>query len=92
MAAYERWPRRRRRLTVRTMWRGLWPERSGDLSFWASVARRMRQRGIRADDSDAIRRLCAELEVQCGAARGPSRSAPGHAPANLADNLPTRAK
>ena len=52
---------KKKKVTVRADWLHLWPARGRDMAFWAAVGRRVRERGIRHDDAEGVRKVCLEV-------------------------------
>ena len=43
-------------------WYRLWPLRGYHYAFWIAVAKEAKARGVRANNYEAIRRICQEVD------------------------------
>lgn len=64
MAAYQHFPKRRPRVTVRAEWYPLWPKRGRNYRFWMEVGRRVKARRVRHKDYTRVRAICIEVEAE----------------------------
>ena len=51
---------RRMKPTVRPEWRGLWPPRRR--GFWWRVGCLVRRRGVKHNDYEGVRKICAQVD------------------------------
>lgn len=52
----------KKRYTVRKEWFALYPKRRWDMDFWISVAKRVREQGVRHKDTARIRMICCDVD------------------------------
>lgn len=52
------------RYTVRKEWFALYPRRRWDMGFWVSVAKRVREQGIRHNDTERVRVICCDVDAR----------------------------
>jgi hypothetical protein len=57
-----RFDRPKTRYTVRKEWFALYPKRRWDMDFWISVAKRVREQGVRHKDTVRVRLICSDVD------------------------------